>query len=629
MDPQVLKWLRIMGFDCEVIDMKHLKMKTLDSQWRKMTLLKHPDKPGGKKEDFQELMDAYENLGKIIEETIPEDLQDMEEVNARKAFKDVNFTAENVSSITINIDTNMFKSWEFILTEKLGEPNDRSGKNNGKQWVDEAFKADKEEKTSKVYITVWNKEKNEKSTMLIQAEKSHHYLNVSYVTKVIPKLYENVLDHFEKENVAVVDNKKAPKSKPLQSPTKGKRTRTSRKVGNTPSCKLCVFSAKNISQLNDHMVSIHKKRVVANKSEQPEVTPYKPPTLSATQLVDISYDNEVNKICHCYVCKTGFENYQDLAVHEKAHHEVSCTFCSEVFFTNSGLKDHVINVHVQHQKTGQESLENTINGVRNTRTDDDSFHYDLPINSVASNKGDNSVTPIVRQIDDLEKDTNEKEEITAPRKKVIMANESTDDKCPSPNIDSFDFDEAQAKEVHTQTDNIIQVCDSNLNQGEHFKVLEKEHVQLKDLYDKIRDAYYKQGDEKQELDNKIIELQDKKSEQEKEITKLKRDFAKTEKNLDLKIKDMENTLKECYEQVNKCEQENVRLKEENKVLEELRKINEDDNVPKENYEVEAEVIDIQDDDPNDDDVIAFYLTQNMNRSTRKINEVDNVPNEIH
>ena len=77
-----------------------------------MTLLKHPDKTGGKKEDFQELMDAYQNLGKIIEETIPEDLQDIEEVNARKAFKDVNFTTENVSSITINIDTNMVKSWE-------------------------------------------------------------------------------------------------------------------------------------------------------------------------------------------------------------------------------------------------------------------------------------------------------------------------------------------------------------------------------------------------------------------------------------------------------------------------------------------------------------------------------------
>ena len=55
-------------------------------------------------------MNAYENLGKIIEQSSPEDLDDKDEVNARKAFKDVNFTTENISSFTVNIDTNMVKS---------------------------------------------------------------------------------------------------------------------------------------------------------------------------------------------------------------------------------------------------------------------------------------------------------------------------------------------------------------------------------------------------------------------------------------------------------------------------------------------------------------------------------------
>ena len=138
MDPEVMKWLTIMGLQDQ--NLKHLKMKTLNSQMRKLALLKHPDKPGGKKEDFQELMNAYENLGKIIEETVPEDTKDHEEVIARKTFKDVNFTTENINSITINIETKMVKYWEKVLTEKLGEPIDRnkgqSGNNNGKQWVD-------------------------------------------------------------------------------------------------------------------------------------------------------------------------------------------------------------------------------------------------------------------------------------------------------------------------------------------------------------------------------------------------------------------------------------------------------------------------------------------------------------
>ena len=86
----------------------------------------------------------------------------------------------------------------------------------------------------------------------------------------------------------------------------------------------------------------------------------------------------------------------------------------------------------------------------------------------------------------------------------------------------------------------------------------------------------------------------------------------------MKLKDVENTLNNCYEQINKCEQENVRLKEEKKVLEELRKLKEVETakVQNEDIEVEAEVIDILDDDPDDEEVIEFYLTQNMNRSTR-------------
>ena len=118
MDPNVSKWLIILGFLSP--DMKYMKMTILSSQWRRMTLSKHPDKPGGSKEEFQELMNAYENLGKIIEQNPPDDLDDQEEVKARKAFRDVNFTTENISSITIHIATNMVKHWEVVLTDKLG-----------------------------------------------------------------------------------------------------------------------------------------------------------------------------------------------------------------------------------------------------------------------------------------------------------------------------------------------------------------------------------------------------------------------------------------------------------------------------------------------------------------------------
>ena len=104
---------------------------------------------------------------------------------------------ENVESITIFLETKIVKQWEAVLTEKFGSPIDRTqeenGINNGKQWIDQAFKPEMEPNTSKVYITVWKKDKKEKSTMLIQCESSKQYLNVSYVSDVIPVIYAGVL----------------------------------------------------------------------------------------------------------------------------------------------------------------------------------------------------------------------------------------------------------------------------------------------------------------------------------------------------------------------------------------------------------------------------------------------------
>ena len=58
MDPEVERLLRILGF--EDPGEKHMKMRIVSSQYRRMSLIKHPDKPGGTKEDFQILKAAYE-----------------------------------------------------------------------------------------------------------------------------------------------------------------------------------------------------------------------------------------------------------------------------------------------------------------------------------------------------------------------------------------------------------------------------------------------------------------------------------------------------------------------------------------------------------------------------------------
>ena len=77
------------------------------------------------------------------------------------------------------------------------------------------------------------------------------------------------------------------------------------------------------------------------------MTPYKPPVPSNPQLIEISSDI---KPIQCYVCRKGFDKYEDLSQHEKEHHELPCTFCEKMFFTKTELKDHVVKCHVPNSK---------------------------------------------------------------------------------------------------------------------------------------------------------------------------------------------------------------------------------------------------------------------------------------
>ena len=212
-----------------------------------MSLIKHPDKKGGTKEDFQELNAAYEKLGGIIGDTPQEDPNDEEETCARQLFMNFNFAKENIYSITIFIETNMVKLWEEVLTNKFGAPIDRtdegSGKNNGKQWIDKAFKDESDtQEVAKVYITMWSKKGKERSTMLIQCEQSKQFLNVSYLNNVIPVIYAEAVNNGKKE----VNSSSAKKKVKTKSLSKSPRlTRTSKTTIKRFPCKSCDFDSVN------------------------------------------------------------------------------------------------------------------------------------------------------------------------------------------------------------------------------------------------------------------------------------------------------------------------------------------------------------------------------------------------
>ena len=99
-------------------------MKELNTRYRRLALLKHPDKNGGSdtsKEDYQELQKFYKLIGNcIIENDTP--VCDEEERDQFEAFKNFNFDKKNKFCHTVLIENKLTSSWKQVLSSKLGEP---------------------------------------------------------------------------------------------------------------------------------------------------------------------------------------------------------------------------------------------------------------------------------------------------------------------------------------------------------------------------------------------------------------------------------------------------------------------------------------------------------------------------
>ena len=231
MDSGTQRLLSILGFPDEIHSLP--SMRQLKTQFRRMSLIRHPDKPGGTKGHFQELMDAFQKVGNLIVNIDQCDLADDEETKARKAFNEFNFTKKNTFSFTIFIQTYLFPSWESVLTKKNGDPVDRTedeGHNNGKQWTCGGYQVDGEP-NSKIFITLWNKPSSDKSTMLIQADNNRPFLIFPFIADVIPKIYQEVVENYFKSVSCGVVN------------TLEKSTRKTRSVSKMPKMKTIPVSS--------------------------------------------------------------------------------------------------------------------------------------------------------------------------------------------------------------------------------------------------------------------------------------------------------------------------------------------------------------------------------------------------
>ena len=217
--------------------------------------------------------------------------------------------------------------------------------------------------------------------------------------------------------------------------------------------------------------------------------------------------------CHCALCGEGYNNYSQLSKHENEQHNFKCNECDESFMIETELKMYVTNKHGDHfVQCDERGL--TLQSISDLTTHKENEH----IERVTGN--DSRTSPTVEET-------------------------------------------IQAENVETNP------CVKNCVKCDQFHILEKEHIDLKNLYDRLKVVHDDQSMEKQKMLFKLVDLENKVKTSENLSLKLKKEYDKKVKEMDGKVNEINSKLVDSYAVVQRRVQENVKLSEEVKTLKKI------------------------------------------------------------
>ena len=332
------------------------KMKFIQKRFYQLSLIHHPDRPGGDTATQQKINEAFQFIGDYILHNYV-NIDDSEEDAARQVFNNFNFTniKENLLSFTINIDNNLSHLWETILTKHYGPPADR--KTNGKHWKHHNY-TDDDSNCGDITIGKWHIPKKDKQSKInIQANTQCNILPTHFVSFHYPKLLSEVKDLAAAKNITY--------DVPSLSLYK---------------CENCDFKAKSKSVLETHRKKWHKNvpailaSTTAKRSSKfvihppLNVLPSTPVTLKCEVCESIFYKEEYlkehmisihkgsniipqHKQCTptkdvpCVLCGKAFSSPSAATNHIQTEHEIICANCGDVFYDKYDLNLHILSNH--------------------------------------------------------------------------------------------------------------------------------------------------------------------------------------------------------------------------------------------------------------------------------------------
>ena len=268
--------------DLEILNIElgkeeQLTIRFVNLTFKRHARIKHPDKPGGTKEEFQVLINAYRRVIKYLEEVKLDDIVVNDDHFEKEFFMRSNFPKENKTGFTVILQNELSSEWKETLVKNYGD-----GQNLPSGGI--MFKKDL------ITFTLYIKPKSDKKTK-VHVQSGSQEANFDFVFNDLPLLFKQVL---------VQKDGKLPRVEHYET------RRTVRNTANLPDlpvtkrlkncqqfvCDECDFVTVKRMLLKAHIERKHMR------NETPNITfvPFKPPTVKPRIQEENQAADSLNKL---------------------------------------------------------------------------------------------------------------------------------------------------------------------------------------------------------------------------------------------------------------------------------------------------------------------------------------------
>ena len=171
--------------DLTTLDIKEgadLTIRFITQNFRRLAKIHHPDRPGGNKEAFQKLYNAYLRLLATLDDDHPENSDDL---HVKEFFNKSNFPQEKINCFVVLLENELSSEWDHILKDLYGP---------GKPLVNGGVQF----KMENMSLSFYEKPKKNKRTKILIQGKDKDFI-FDYVFNTLPNVYQRVLTMRKKE----------------------------------------------------------------------------------------------------------------------------------------------------------------------------------------------------------------------------------------------------------------------------------------------------------------------------------------------------------------------------------------------------------------------------------------------